>query len=96
MWVECNKYGAKMKFYALVGDNYVRVSIELPLSLFGKYVKDNPKARTNWHYDWIKNPDFQFPHLLTYARTKWSGEFSDQQLVYDASELLKGTCEGAR
>lgn len=91
-WVSIGQYKSELAFYAQVGADILRVSIEVPTQFFGHYRKSDPRAKINFTMDWEPLPKTrEMFQAIRYARTYHRGPQSGHNMiyaVYDEFELI--------
>lgn len=96
-WVDVNQYKTELKFYAQVGVDILRISIEIPTGLFGRYVKSDSSAKINFTMDWrplLKTCEMS--QAIRYARVYHRGPQSGYNIVYalyDSYDLINQFAE---
>lgn len=91
-WVSIDQHKSELEFYAQVGADILRVSIEVPTNLFGHYRKSDPRAKINFTMDWQPLPKTrEMFQAIRYARTYHRGPQSGHNVIYaiyDQFELV--------
>lgn len=91
-WVSIDQYKSELAFYAQVGADILRVSVEIPTDLFGAYRKSDHKAKINFTMDWQPLPKTcEMFQAIRYARAYHRGPESGHNVIYaiyDKYELV--------
>lgn len=91
-WVSVDQFRTELEFYANIGADIMKISIELPQQLFGHYRKSDPRAKINFTMDWEPLPKTrEMFQAIRYARIYHRGPQSGHNVIYaiyDQFELV--------